>query len=58
MRFEKSEVRYFVGSFHVSTPDAEIVAELDKRTEGWPYKDQRDVRRFALTVHHARSVMS
>mgnify|MGYP001597440701 CR=1 FL=1 len=49
-------IRWLIDRLHVGTPDADITADMERRTVGWP-KERAPERawaiRYALRAHHA-----
>ncbi len=53
MQIPKSQIRWIVGRFHVSTSDADIKAEIRKRcVRGWTEKDIVRAEIYAVKCHH------
>lgn len=47
-----SGIDFIVGRLHVGTPDAEIVADMEKRAKDWPAGARKLGIKYALDRHH------
>jgi hypothetical protein len=49
----EAEIRFIVDRFHVGTPDAEVEADIRRRTASWPPASQEEAVEYAIKRHHA-----
>jgi hypothetical protein len=52
-QYSQHAVEWIVDRLHVSTPDAAVKAEIEKRTASWPKGQRRLAIRDALKRHYA-----